>query len=567
MKTIILLLSVWLACCSPAPAQTFRWVKTGLNNNVINDLSAVSAVAQANGQVVTTGYFVGYVAFDNQVVSSLNNRNAFAGGWEANGTTTWLSPALSTSAATGTAVGLDAAGNSYVCYYVHTDVTFGTTYVPVPAGQVIAALVKYTPTGQVTWVQTIETGQYVVINSIAVAANGSCTVGGSFVGNLALAGQPPVSSGPRNDPDDGFIARYSPSGTCLWARAISALQSQVHGLNLDSNGNVLVAGDCGDPTNFGNGVTLAPTNYNGFLAKYDGQGVIQWAQLVGNGSADSNTAAVATDGAGSSFVCGFFGHDYGRQNYNTGTFGSFALTTRYNYGIGDGYLAKYDAQGTCQWVQPVQGADLEWLRTVAVNQRGEVYLGGAAYGGVNFGATTLTANTFGYQGFVAKYSSAGALRWLQGYGGSGSPFGGSNRNAGLGMATDGMGRVYVCGAFQGNTFFGPVYASGPNQSVEYPYLAALDDQEVLATAPGRTTADALVAYPNPSTGTVQLRWDATVRPRQVQVLDAVGRPVRTLVMAPAQTTATLHLDDLAKGLYLLHLTTDKQPLTQKILLE
>ncbi|WP_460676645.1 T9SS type A sorting domain-containing protein [Hymenobacter coalescens] len=277
---------------------------------------------------------------------------------------------------------------------------------------------------------------------------------------------------------------------------------------------------------------------------------------------------MAPDAAGNVFVCGRFGNKGGDNQNHTGVFGPLTLSTTGNSGYSDSYVAKYDAQGGFQWVRTLRGADTEWARAVAVNQRGEVYLSGAAYGGVQFETTTLTANTFGYQGYVAKYSATGDLRWLQGYGGSGTPFGGSNLYAGLGLATDGAGHLYVAGAFMGNTYFGNFYESGPNQGVNYPYIAALDDLEVVtATAPVRPDLVSLAAYPNPSTGQVQLRWPAAPRPLPLMVLDALGRTVHTATLPTATTTATLQLGHLPKGVYVLRLTNGAQVMTRRLVLQ
>jgi hypothetical protein len=50
-------------------------------------------------------------------------------------------------------------------------------------------------------------------------------------------------------------------------------------------------------------------------------------------------------------------------------------------------------------------------------------------------------------------------------------------------------------------------------------------------------------------------------------MDTLGRIVRTMPLALAQTSATLQLDNLAKGPYLLRLIVTEYPSSQKIMLE
>lgn len=582
MKRILFfLLSCW-AAAQPAAAQEFRWVQTGLNGTSpnIQNYSATAAIAQGNGRLAAAGYFHEEMTFTGQptMVGIYQPRTAFAGSWQTDGTVNWVQPALSTRFGEAQATGVDAAGNSYVAYLATGDISFGATQVPVSGSgrSTATVLVKFSPAGQVLWTRKLEasysgaTDPTVLISSLAVTANGSCVLGGQLYGTLALAGQPALVNNAAYGWPMAILLRIEANGSYTWTRAITGTGSEIKAVAVDASDNLWVAGGCGGTTDFGSGVTVTWPLYSSFVARYNSQGVPQWAQLAGasNNRAGGMALGVAPDAAGNVFICGYFGNGGGDNQNHTGMFGPLTLTTTGNSGYSDGYLAKYDAQGMFQWVRTLRGADTEWARAVAVSQRGEVYLSGAAYGGVQFGTTTLTANTFGYQGYVAKYSATGDLRWLQGYGGSGTPFGGSNLYAGLGLITDGAGHLYVAGAFMGNTYFGTIYQSGPNQGVNYPYIAALDDLEIVtAAAHARPDLVALTAYPNPSTGQVQLRWPATPRPLPLTVLDALGRTVHAATLPAAQATATLQLAHLPKGVYVLRLTDGARVMTRRLVLQ
>ena len=274
---------------------------------------------------------------------------------------------------------------------------------------------------------------------------GAASSGGSFLGSLAVPGQPVVHvpQVPSQLGQYSFIARFSPAGTCQWLRPIEAIDSRVKSLALDPGGNIIVGGGCGGPATFGS-ITNSGNSYDAFVAKYDAQGTAQWVQRFGSSELDQ-AEAVATDASGAVFVCGYFSHLYGSRPIPTASFGPFTRTPVGTYGFGDGFLAKLDARGTFEWVEQVRGYEVEFLNALAVNGRGEVYVSGAAYGGVLFGASTaLPAATLAYQGYVAKYGPTGTLQWLQGYGpAANTP--GDARAAGQGLATDGVGHVYVGG--------------------------------------------------------------------------------------------------------------------------
>ena len=86
--------------------------------------------------------------------------------------------------------------------------------------------------------------------------------------------------------------------------------------------------------------------------------------------------------------------------------------------------------------------------------------------------------------------------------------------------------------------------------------------------PARSPAEAISVYPNPTTGTVTVSWPATtLAVHQVQVLDAVGRPVFSRdVRARATETLTLELSGQRAGLYLLVVQTAQGTLTKRLTL-
>ncbi|AMR28326.1 hypothetical protein A0257_15340 [Hymenobacter psoromatis] len=591
MKNLkFVLLSGGLLMASLAQAQVFRWAKVGeITNADSSQQSAATSIAQANGQVVATGYFVSSLTLAGKTVGvAPYEQGAFTLAGPATGTDSWLQAGLGKNV-TGTAIGMDAAGNSYVSYTIKGDATFDMETIQSPADYYysVTALVKYTPAGRVAWLRKLDAGRRVEIASLAVAADGTCTLGGRYAGTLALAGQPPLTSNQPAAYDDtsGLLAQFDAEGTCRWVRQVSAPLARVTSVALDATGEVSVSGwisaaniPTGNTTataTFAPGVTLTSQLADGFVAKYTAQGALRWVQKIG-GEANNFAEGVAADASGAVFVCGEFGSNAVALGTATATFGPFQLTSTgfpsYPYGFGapDGFVAKYDAQGTCQWVQAIRGGEYEAVRSVAVNKRGEVYVGGAAYAGVLFGTnTSLQGTTVGYQGYVAKYSGAGELRWLQSYGGSGRySLAASSFRSGLGLTTDGVGRVYICGAFQSDAYFGGIYASGTTGSVEYPFIAALDDQELpLAARPATNAATALQVYPNPSAGPVRVAWPAGARPTHLDVLDALGRPVRTAALPPAATEHPLDLTGLPPGIYLLRLQTlGAGLLTQKLVL-
>jgi hypothetical protein len=74
--------------------------------------------------------------------------------------------------------------------------------------------------------------------------------------------------------------------------------------------------------------------------------------------------------------------------------------------------------------------------------------------------------------------------------------------------------------------------------------------------------DLLAVYPNPTTG--QIRWD-NPRLRQIDVVSSSGQLVQRIEPSRGQQTADL--SQLPGGFYLLRLSTDRQTVTQKLILQ
>lgn len=175
---------------------------------------------------------------------------------------------------------------------------------------------------------------------------------------------------------------------------------------------------------------------NGDVARPNDDGSLAsvWALSAGGSSVD-NGLRVATDGDENVLVSGIF--------TGSATFDDTTLTAA---GLYDSFVAKYDEAGALLWVQQGGGTGNDWGYDVATDGSGNVFMAGAFEGAVNLSGTTLTS-AGQYDVFVAKYDPAGKLLWAKSAGGSG-------RDWGYGVATDGSGNVVVTGYFTGSVTFG-----------------------------------------------------------------------------------------------------------------
>jgi hypothetical protein len=216
----------------------------------------------------------------------------------------------------------------------------------------------------------------------------------------------------------------------------------------------------------------------------------------------------------------------------------FGTTTLPGYGS-DGFLVKCSAQGVVEWTQPSGGPSTDRYVAVKVDAAGNQYVLGGFNNTTQLGALTLTS-AGGYDVVVATYTPQGQLRRGQTTGGPGTDFGSS-----LGLYA--VGNVYTLGNFASPSSFGSLTLTSSLPSERF--LARLGNG-TLATQANQAIPVSL--YPNPATTAIHL--PSIPVGSRVELLDSVGRVVRTAVVTSGATVA---LQGLTPGLYAVRATDDQ----------
>ena len=102
---------------------------------------------------------------------------------------------------------------------------------------------------------------------------------------------------------DGFVAKYSSSGTIQWARRAGGANLDFYwDVALDRQGNVYAGGVLSSDA-------TVPSASGAIVAKYDPDGTLQWAGSASGPPADpvsSITAKCAVDAAGNCYLAGWY---------------------------------------------------------------------------------------------------------------------------------------------------------------------------------------------------------------------------------------------------------------------
>ncbi len=354
---------------------------------------------------------------------------------------------------------LDSQGNSYVTGLFRGSANFnpaGTTPTTLTStGLTDTYLAKYAPTGILVWAKSLggTSDGSSQGNGIALDASGNILVTGNFSGTTSFDpnGSAPLTAG--RGFIDAFLAKYSPSGTYLWAKSFDG-DGPVLGnaLALDSQGNAFVTGTYNGSSTFG-GTTLTGTASAAYVTKLDGAGNVLWADGFGGNAPDSGTR-IAVDTAGNAYAAGSY--------QGAITIGSNVLS---NAGGSDLYIAKLAPNGGVVWADGFGGTGTDTLGNLVIDPTGKLDVVGSFVNTITFGNFTLNSNG-GADAFVIQLdptamTPASQVRWAKQIGGAFGDYGST-------VGADSQGNIYVGGQFSGVANF------DPNGVVNFTSIGGLD---------------------------------------------------------------------------------------------
>ena len=273
------------------------------------------------------------------------------------------------------------------------------------------------------WVTQAGSSGVVQGTTIANDAEGNFLIGGSLSGTAIFGSNILGSIGGS----DGFVAKYSPLGICLWAKLMGGGgDDQVTAIAVESSsGNVYACGYYEGSATFGPfSITNAGVNSaDVFVTKLAATGEVQWVRRGGGSHANGDFGnGITLDSSGNCYVTGTFSG--GSSPGFTATFGSTTLTNR---GYSDIFLAKYASDGTPLWAKQAGGNFSDAGNSICLSSLGELYVVGSFQSSATWGNVFATTNLVAgggnsFDGFLAKYTLAGALDWVVGIGGAFNDF-------------------------------------------------------------------------------------------------------------------------------------------------
>lgn len=272
-------------------------------------------------------------------------------------------------------------------------------------------------------------------------------------GNVYLCGETAsatqiASNGHQNtysNDNEAFLVKFNANGTRLWGTYYGGSGGESgESCSVDGNGNVYLAGFTTSTSGIASGGhqnTLGGST-DAFLAKFNASGVRQWGTYYGSTGAD-NGWSCAVDGSGNVYLVG-------NTASSTGI-ASGGHQNTYGGAPSDGFLVKFNTAGNRHWATYYGGDGDELAYSCAVDNNGDVFIGGHTSSPSGIAADGFQ-NTYGggaNDAFLAKFNAAGVRSWATYYGGAGHDGGyhtGIYGYSGVRCAVDGAGNAYLTGS-------------------------------------------------------------------------------------------------------------------------
>jgi hypothetical protein len=298
------------------------------------------------------------------------------------------------------------------------------------------------------------------IQSLAVTPNGDIYITGGFTGTVNFnswgAGYPMTSTGNT----DIFVSKLNTNGDFVWVQRIGDVGADsATQISLDTLGHIYLTGKFTGSVDFNPGPsTDILSNGTDFILKLDTAGNYVWGRRLD--LVGTSGIVISDVNASGKITC--ITYLYGTFDMNPGA-GVNSVTTVAEY-----VLFQLDENGNFNWTFKIQGITpfTFSLNLLKVDLIGNIYISGRVRGEYNFGGWIPSTPYTSANQFVVKYNSNGSFVFGKQItsisGASGYIFPG-------GLDVDNSGNIYLSGVYQNNIYFDGVQYGSSGLGMDFSF--------------------------------------------------------------------------------------------------
>lgn len=436
MKFTLTLTFIWTTINFSQTVPDFNWVIQGSGS--LRDVAYDLTVDPAGNIYLTGESFSSTLTFPGKTLtmaSGTGNCDFFLVKFNPQGTAIWGIKGGGSLTDRGYGVTLDHQGEVLTTGHFFGTAGFGP-YTLTSSGNLDCFTAKLDTAGNYLWMKEGKSVSQVSTRNIATDGSGNVIIvgyyGSATVDSVRFDSVKVITNGQR----DCFIAKYNNDGVIQWAKTGGGIVSgeQANDVTADAAGNIYVTGIFADTATFSGTVLNGNGGSEAFIVKYNPNGQLAWARSIGGAKSDDG-AGIALDGMGNLYVSGRFD--------SSAVFGTTNIIGNGGY---DAFLVKYDTAGNFIWVKYGGGTGTDYLKGIECDPQGNIFGVGYFSAQATFGSDTL--NSVGLQDILfIKYNAAGDVLWTK-------QSGGTDLDDGNGLGLDAGNNPIATGYFQVSGIFG-----------------------------------------------------------------------------------------------------------------
>ena len=284
----------------------------------------------------------------------------------------WVNTPNSTNNNYGRAVTTDKDGNIYGFGLVNDNdisLDFGNGVIFTSDNYYNNYIVKFNEEGIAQWVTALSDTKSLLPSNITIDNSGNIYITGQHNTNSSI---------------DAYLAKFDSDGNLLWNKTSGPSSNHEISNNITTDGsNIYLTGSFRENLNFGSS-TIAENDgkYEIFIAKFDSNGNNIWLHQAGSNDDDKAYDIEYSDNA--LYITGYFN--------STASFSGQTISDSDADGC---YLAKYNLDGSLQWVKSITGELNQQGYGLSASKDGHIYLSGRD----------------GNAMMIRKYDVEGNLKW------------------------------------------------------------------------------------------------------------------------------------------------------------